>query len=80
MIISPGKDIGNPYTCQEWKTTFGANYLLTDDNDRVIEQQLSRDGTHPYHVLIDKSRTIRYSEYGYDQSTLEPLIQSTLSE
>ena len=32
------------------------------------------------HVLIDKSRTIRYSQTGYDQGALESLIQTTLNE
>ena len=32
------------------------------------------DGTHLYHVLIDKSRTIRYSQTGYDQIALEYLV------
>ena len=40
----------------------------------------SEDGTHPYHVLIDKSRIIRYSQTGYDQGALESLIQTTLNE
>ena len=41
-----------------WKSTFGASYIIANDNERIIEQQLSKDGTHPYHVLIDKSRTL----------------------
>ena len=80
VIVSPGKDIGNPYTCDSWKSTFGASYIIANDNERIIEQQLSKDGTHPYHVLIDKSRTIRYSQTGYDQGALESLIQTTLNE
>ena len=80
MIVSPGKDIGNPYTCDSWKSTFGASYIIANDNERIIEQQLSKDGTHPYHVLIDKSRTIRYSQTGYDAGALESLIQTTLNE
>jgi len=31
-------------------------------------------------VTIDKSRTIRYSQTGYDQGALESLIQTTLNE
>ena len=31
-------------------------------------------------VLVDKSRTIRYSQTGYDQGALESLIQTTLNE
>ena len=80
IIISAGKDIGDPYTCESWKTTFGANYLIANDNDGTIEQQFSIDGQVPYHVLIDKSRTIRHSGSGYDQGTLESLIQATLAE
>ena len=45
--------------------------IIANDNERIIEQQLSKDGTHPYHVLIDKSE-----ETGYDQGALESLIQT----
>jgi len=54
--------------------------LIANDNDGTIEQQFSKDGQVPYHVIIDKSRTVRYSGSGYDQGTLESLIQTTLSE
>ena len=80
LVISAGKDIGNPYTCESWVTEFGASYMIANDNSGEVEQQFSIDGQVPYHVLIDKSKTVRYSASGYDQSTLEALIQSTLAE
>ena len=54
--------------------------MIANDNSGEVEQQFSIDGQVPYHVLIDKSKTVRYSASGYDQSTLEALIQSTLAE
>ncbi len=72
--------MGNPYTCESWVTEFGASYIIANDNTGEIEQQFSIDGQVPYHVLIDKSRTVRFSASGYDQSTLEALIQTTLAE
>ena len=80
LVLAAGKDMGNPYTCESWVTEFGASYIIANDNTGEIEQQFSIDGQVPYHVLIDKSRTVRFSASGYDQGTLEALIQTTLAE
>ena len=58
IVIAAGKDMGNPYTCEEWTTTFGASYLIINDNSLAIEQQFSLDGIVPYYVIIDKTRII----------------------
>jgi len=80
IVISSGKDMGNPYSCETWKTEFGVNFLITDDNDGSVEQQFSKDGQVPYHVIIDKNRIVRYSSSGYNQNIIESLIQTTLAE
>ena len=80
IVIAAGKDMGNPYTCEEWTTTFGASYLIINDSSLAIEQQFSLDGIVPYYVIIDKTRIIRYSSSGFEQSELESLIQTVLDE
>lgn len=80
VVIAAGKDMGAPYSCEEWTSNFGANYLIVDDNNNLIEQQFSAQGSVPYNVIIDKDRVIRYSADGYDESTIRSLITSTLAE
>lgn len=80
VVIAAGKDMGAPYTCEEWVSNFGANYLIVNDNNNLIEQQFSAQESIPYNVIIDKNRVIRYSADGYDESTIRSLITSTLAE
>ena len=79
VIISIGKDLGSPYTCESWASTFGASYTIANDNDRLIEQRYSKNGTVPFNVIIDKDKIIRYSSSVISQTEIETIIQSMLN-
>ena len=79
IIISIGKDLGSPYTCESWVSTFGASYMIVNDNDRLIEQRYSKNGTVPFNVIIDKDKIIRYSSSVISQNEIETIIQNMLN-
>ena len=79
IIISIGKDLGSPYTCESWVSTFGVSYMIVNDNDRLIEQRYSKNGTVPFNVIIDKDKIIRYSSSVISQNEIETIIQNMLN-
>mgnify|MGYP002024670865 CR=1 FL=1 len=79
IIISIGKDLGSPYTCESWASTFGASYTIASDNDRLIENRYSKNGTVPFNVIIDKDKIIKYSSSVISQSEIETIIQNMLN-
>jgi len=80
IIISIGKDLGSPYTCESWVSTFGVSYTIVNDNDRLIEKRYSKYGTVPFNVIIDKDKIIRYSSSGVSQDEIAEIIQSLINE
>ena len=53
--------------------------MIVNDNDRLIEQRYSKNGTVPFNVIIDKDKIIRYSSSVISQTEIETIIQNMLN-
>ena len=77
IILTAGKSLGQPYSCEEWATSFGLTIPVLDDE---IDSLSSIFGSAiPYNVVIDGNGQIIYSAPGHNLETIVNTIESGLS-
>ena len=77
MVIAAGDDWHEPYSCEDWATTFGLSYPILDDDNTYI-YNLFGTGYIPHNVIIDDQGVVLYSQSGFNQSTIISVINSAL--
>ncbi len=77
MVIAAGDDWHQPYSCEDWATTFGLSYPILDDDNTYI-YNLFGTGYIPHNVIIDDQGVVLYSQSGFNQSTIISVINSAL--
>ena len=77
ILITAGKSWGQPYSCEEWATTFGLTIPVLDDE---IDSLSSIFGNSiPYNIVIDGNGQVIYSASGHNLETIVNTIESGLS-
>jgi len=77
VVIAAGDDWHEPYSCEDWATTFGLSYPILDDDNTYI-YNLFGTGYIPHNVIIDDQGVVLYSQSGFNQSTIISVINSAL--
>ena len=65
IILTAGKNWGQPYSCEEWATTFGLTIPVLDDEIDSLSSIFGN--TIPHNVVIDGNGQIIYSDKYHHQ-------------
>ena len=77
VVLGPGFDWNQPYSCESWGSTFGLTYPLLDDSPNTV-WNLFGQGYIPHNVVLDHTMTVVYTEYGFNQSAIINAIEDAL--
>ena len=77
VVLGPGFDWNQPYSCESWASTFGLTYPLLDDSPNTV-WNLFGQGYIPHNVVLDHTMTVVYTEYGFNQSAIINAIEDAL--
>jgi len=77
VVIAAGDDWHQPYSCEDWASTFGLSYPILDDDNGYI-YGLFGTGYIPHNVIIDHMGIVLYSTAGFNQSAIISVINSAL--
>jgi len=76
--VGAGFDWNQPYSCEEWASTFGITYPLLDDSNTDI-YSLFGVGFIPHNVVIDGDGLVIYSTTGHNTNAITAAINEALS-
>lgn len=76
--MGAGFDWNQPYSCEEWASTFGITYPLLDDSNTGI-YSLFGVGYIPHNVVIDGDGLVLYSAAGHNTNAITAAINEALS-
>lgn len=77
-MVGAGFDWNQPYSCEEWASTFGITYPLLDDSNTGI-YSLFGVGYIPHNVVIDGDGLVIYSASGHNTNGITTAIDEALS-
>jgi len=77
-MVGAGFDWNQPYSCEEWASTFGITYPLLDDSNTGI-YSLFGVGYIPHNVVIDGDGLVIYSAAGHNTNGITTAIDEALS-
>jgi len=77
-VVGVGFDWNQPYSCEEWASTFGITYPLLDDINTEI-YSLFAIGYIPHNVVIDGDGLVIYSAAGHNTEAIIAAINEALS-
>ena len=77
-MVGAGFDWNQPYSCEEWASTFGITYPLLDDINTEI-YSLFAIGYIPHNVVIDGDGLVIYSAAGHNTEAIIAAINEALS-
>jgi len=77
-MVGAGFDWNQPYSCEEWASTFGITYPLLDDSNTGI-YSLFGVGYIPHNVVIDGDGLVIYSASGHNTNGITTAINEALS-
>jgi len=77
-MVGAGFDWNQPYSCEEWASTFGITYPLLDDSNTEI-YSLFAIGYIPHNVVIDGDGLVIYSAAGHNTNGITAAINEALS-
>ena len=77
-MVGAGFDWNQPYSCEEWASTFGITYPLLDDSNTDI-YSLFGVGFIPHNVVIDGDGLVIYSASGHNTNGITTAIDEALS-
>ena len=76
VIITAGKDWGQPYSCEQWATNFGLSIPILDDE---IDSLSNLFGYPPHNIVIDGYGQVIYSAPGHNLQTIINVVENSLS-
>jgi len=76
IVIAAGWAWNQPYSCSSWASTFGLTYPILDENGTVWN--MYGMGYIPHNVVLDHNMIVRYTDYGFNQTTITNTIQTYL--
>ena len=77
VVIAAGDDWHQPYSCEDWASTFGLSYPILDDDSGDI-YGLFGNGYIPHNVIIDHQGIVLYSQSGFSQGAIINTINITI--
>ena len=77
VVLTAGKSWGQPYTCEEWATSFGLTIPVLDDENDSLSSIFGN--SIPYNVVIDGNGQVIYSAPGHTLETIVSTIEDGLS-